>query len=93
MQDERAPELETLLQGAVLWSPQAKAGLVNANQKEWGYGKLLHGGSYPRGVQGEGSGRWVGLFITRVTREVISGTSIYFELCKLLFKACTCMRG
>lgn len=60
MQDEKAPEPEAFLQGAVLWSPQAKAGLVNANQKEWGYVKLLHGGSYLRGVQGEGSGSSLG---------------------------------
>lgn len=35
---------------------QAKAGLVNSNKNQWGFGKLPTG-SYLRGTQGDSPGR------------------------------------
>lgn len=85
--------------GGVLWGFQAKAGLVNLNQKDCGLGKLCVG------CRGWGTGavllskectRWRPWEVGKqfITRKVISKTDIYLCLCYLglLSWACACVR-
>ena len=68
--------------GGVLYSSQAKAGLVNSNQ-EWCFGKL-HGilkKGVPRGMPWEVKEK---LLAIRAVGKVISGTYACLLLCRLL---------